>query len=253
MGQISLEHKRLIYDDRGTGLSIVLIHPPGMGRKVFLSQESLSKDFRLLIPDLSGHGDSATQKNEITIQGYADEIKSILDKENIQRAIICGYSAGGTVAQQFALSYPEHTKAVILSGGFPRVNTRMLKLHFQLGIKMLQMSHKYLAQVLAKSHTSDRQIQNKLYLHMLKTKPSIWRDFYQKSLMYDCYDLLHLIKVPLLTIYGTRSPWILKHDYLYERCPYLYKTILKGVSHQIPSRQWYTFNQLIRRFVKEYV
>ncbi|MBO8157260.1 MAG: alpha/beta hydrolase [Bacillaceae bacterium] len=253
MGQILLEQKRVVYDDWGKGLPIVLIHPPGMGRKVFLSQEPLADDFRLLIPDLSGHGDSATQKNEITIQEYADEIKAMLDEENISQAIICGYSAGGTVAQQFALSYPGQTTAVILSGGFPKVNTRMLRVHFQLGIKLVEVSCKSLAQLLAKSHTSDKQIQSKLYSHMLKTKPSIWHNFYQKALMFDCSDLLHLIDTPLFTIYGTKSPWILKHDKLYERCPHLYKTIIKGVSHQIPSKQWYTFNQLLRRFIKEYM
>jgi len=45
-------------------------------------------------------------------------VAAFLDSMGIQRAVIVGHSMGATVAQRFAVEYPERTLALVLEGAF---------------------------------------------------------------------------------------------------------------------------------------
>lgn len=49
------------------------------------------------------------------VQEAADFVRSILEKENISKAVLIGYSYGGGVAQYFAEKYPEKVETLVLS------------------------------------------------------------------------------------------------------------------------------------------
>ncbi|MEQ6377923.1 alpha/beta hydrolase [Bacillaceae bacterium S4-13-58] len=243
----------IVYDAIGEGSPIIFIHPPGMGRKVFHFQYPLQSSFQLLIPDLSGHGDSLMKTGVPTIDSYAKEILSILDQEGLQQATILGYSAGGSIAQHLAIHYPERVKGMILFGGFPCVATKTLALQFRIGMKMLESNPEILAKILAKSHTTDRTVQRILFKHMMKANVANWYHFYNQSLHYDCVDELTSIKVPTLLVYGTKIKWIKAHEDFYNGNSHMYKKIIPHATHQIPTKQMYTANRLIDTFQKKYI
>lgn len=85
------------YEEYGQGIPIIFIHPPGMGRKVFYYQRLLSKHFRVIFPDLSGHGDSDHIDQPASISYYANEIAQFMDALHIDKAVLFGYSAGGLI------------------------------------------------------------------------------------------------------------------------------------------------------------
>ncbi len=104
--------KHLYYEEYGQGIPIIFVHPPGMGRKVFYYQRLLSEHFRVIFPDLSGHGDSDHADQPVSISYYANEILQFIDALHIDKAVLFGYSAGGLIAQLSAL--PVRTKYLIL-------------------------------------------------------------------------------------------------------------------------------------------
>lgn len=111
-----IDGKKIAYDDIGSGIPIVFIHPPGMGRYVFHYQYKLQKKFRVIFPDLSGHGDSdRLHEHENLIVEYGNEIISLLDTLHLSTAVICGYSAGGTIAQYLATHFQDRVKGVIFT------------------------------------------------------------------------------------------------------------------------------------------
>ncbi|WP_078548560.1 alpha/beta fold hydrolase [Litchfieldia alkalitelluris] len=92
MHKALINNESIAYEDHGSGTPLLLIHPPGMGQKVFYEQSSLANHFRLIIPDLAGQGDSSYNGNsEISIRRFSMDLIALLDYLNIKSAVIFGF------------------------------------------------------------------------------------------------------------------------------------------------------------------
>ncbi|WP_423407065.1 alpha/beta fold hydrolase [Heyndrickxia sp. MSNUG] len=249
MPKCQLVYGDLFFEDIGAGVPIIFLHPPGMGRKVFRFQKALSNKYRVILPDLSGHGDSTALSSSVSIKKYADEILHLINSLGVEKVVLCGYSSGGSIAQEFALTYPVRTAAVILSGGFAKVESPALKYEHLMGMFFVKNSPNILAKVIATAHTHEQEYRLELINHMLKTNRGTWFHFYQESLNYSCLERLKGLSVPLLLIYGSRD-FINQHLRTYERVLAEFKTVLiRKVSHQVPVKKWLEFNSEIANFL----
>ncbi|WP_078410316.1 alpha/beta fold hydrolase [Priestia abyssalis] len=250
MLEMWMNDKKIAYEKHGKGTPIIFIHPPGMGRMVFREQKQLCDDFQIITMDLSGHGDSDTRTEKVSVPMYVEEVRQLLNELEIEEAVICGYSAGGIIAQQFAFTYPKRTKALILSGGFPMVSTAVLKMEHVSGIKLLPKRSYFLANVISTSHTKDPFFREQLKEHMNKANPSVWKQFYKISYQYDGRVHLPSLQCPFLLIYGSRSDYINKYISIYQK--YVQDVqyhIVPRVTHQVPTRRWQEFNEMVKAFV----
>lgn len=96
----------------------------------FLEDLRMWDDFIYRIPhysvikiDLPGFGQSAAQAS-ISIIGYADAVKEVLDAEKIEDAILVGHSMGGYTAMAFAKKYPNLLKGLCLFQSQPFPDTK---------------------------------------------------------------------------------------------------------------------------------
>ncbi|KKK37304.1 hypothetical protein WQ57_15215 [Mesobacillus campisalis] len=239
----------MYYEEHGTGTPLIMIHPPAMGRKVFHYQRPLGQRFRLILPDLGGHGDTETEKTFFTALDYAAEIAALQDHLGIQKAVICGYSSGGNVVQEFGLNYPDRTMALVLCGGFPEVHSYLLKYEHIAGMYMAKHYPKLLAKGLATAHTPDQHVRRMMYKHILKANKITWFHCYHESLHFSCLDRLKKLKVPFYLIYGARD-FNNKHVRLYKRrVPDAEIIIIKKVAHQVPTRKYRQFNKKLTEII----
>jgi 3-oxoadipate enol-lactonase len=104
----------LAYDDLGSGETIVLIHGLGSRKEAWKRQHVLAESYRLIIPDLRGHGETEID-NDITMKNFANDIIELLEYLEIPKAYICGLSLGGLVAQELHKTRPDLIKGLILS------------------------------------------------------------------------------------------------------------------------------------------
>jgi len=65
-----------------------------------------------------GHGDSDRPEEDYSPSAFASDVAALMDRLKLQQALIVGHSMGGTVAQRFALDYPERTRGLVLVGSF---------------------------------------------------------------------------------------------------------------------------------------
>ncbi|WP_079525446.1 alpha/beta fold hydrolase [Halobacillus hunanensis] len=242
--------QRLFYEDTGEGEVLLFLHPPGMGRKVFIQQHDLANHYRLILPDLSGHGDSDTTDLSPSLEDFAEEIKQLIDVLQINQVILVGYSAGGAVAQYFALQYPTNVKALILSGAFPYVDTFFLRFEFSMGMRWVKRSPQTLAMLLGKSHFRRPEYKQELRDHMNKSDPKVWYEFYKQAFNHDCRHNLEQLKMPILLMYGERAVWINHHAKFYRACPDATLVVVDRALHQLPATHWPTFNQSIIDFIE---
>src|ERR1700712_2492807 len=79
----------------------------------------LAGSYRVIAPDLIGHGDAATPRGDYSLGAHAATIRDLLAAIGVERATIVGHSLGGGVAMQFFYQFPQRTErlGLISSGG----------------------------------------------------------------------------------------------------------------------------------------
>ncbi len=70
--------------------------------------------YPVLSPDLPGFGKSAIRAPE-TIEGFAEEVKSFLDENNVAKIVLIGFSMGGYIALAFYEMFPNYLEAIVLA------------------------------------------------------------------------------------------------------------------------------------------
>lgn len=118
--EVDLHGHRAVYRAIGSGPNVVLIH--GMinsSRHWEAVAMRLASSYRVIAPDLIGHGDAATPRGDYSLGAHAASIRDMLATIGVERATIVGHSLGGGVAMQFFYQFPQFTErlALISSGG----------------------------------------------------------------------------------------------------------------------------------------
>ncbi|MBB5148839.1 MULTISPECIES: alpha/beta fold hydrolase [Ureibacillus] len=103
----------LNYLDVGTGEEIVFIHGLGNRIQAWAPQLELTTQYRLIIIELRGHGDSPEKEN-INVEFFAKDIIEVLDYLNIEKAHFVGLSLGGIVALEICKRFKKRVKSLIL-------------------------------------------------------------------------------------------------------------------------------------------
>ena len=112
----------LFYEVHGSGQPVLFIHGGYGGAESALVPKlppeivgALPADrFQVVTYDRRNAGQSAFTLAHYTIDDLADDARALLDHLGIGSAIVVGSSAGGPIALQFALTYPERTRAPCL-------------------------------------------------------------------------------------------------------------------------------------------
>lgn len=119
--EVDLHGHRAVYRTLGDGPeTVVLIH--GMinsSRHWEAVARDLAGSYRVIAPDLIGHGDAATPRGDYSLGAHASSIRDLLATLGVERATIVGHSLGGGVAMQFYYQFPQLTERLVLisSGG----------------------------------------------------------------------------------------------------------------------------------------
>jgi pimeloyl-ACP methyl ester carboxylesterase len=120
--EITVDGIRVHYAEAGTGPALVLLH--GLSATHANWEGTLpafAERWRVIAPDLPGHGRSAKPDAPYTIDFYAGIIRSLGRELGIAEAVVIGNSLGGQIAAELGLTYPTWTRALVLvapAGGF---------------------------------------------------------------------------------------------------------------------------------------
>jgi pimeloyl-ACP methyl ester carboxylesterase len=105
------------YVVRGAGEPLVLLHGfSGCGRQWDPFIERLAERYRLIIPDLRGHGASTNPAGTFTHRQSAADVLALLDRIGVSRFRAMGISTGGMTLLHIATRHPERVEAMVLIG-----------------------------------------------------------------------------------------------------------------------------------------
>lgn len=106
----------IAFRDEGSGEPVVLVHGVGADSSSWDGVAARLGRFRVIRPDLRGHGGSGAIRGPIRAEDLARDVTDVMDALGVGRACVAGFSLGGTVAQALALDSPGRVaKLAILS------------------------------------------------------------------------------------------------------------------------------------------
>ena len=139
--------RRVKLADRGTTFIRELPGPPGAPTLILLhgfmasgglnwhrTFDALSREFRVIAPDLRGHARGLRSRRSMRLSDCADDIAALIDTLDSGPVIAAGYSMGGPVAQLMWKRRPEQISGLVFCATAP---------HFDFGSR--RVSDAYLA------------------------------------------------------------------------------------------------------------
>jgi len=131
----------LAYEDRGPrgGKPIVFVHGFPFSRKMWTAQaELLEKDFRVVLYDVRGHGESEAGDGPFFLEHLVDDLVGLLDHLKIEKAVLCGLSMGGYIALRAVERNPERVAALVLADTKSEADGNEAKVKRAQGLAALQ-------------------------------------------------------------------------------------------------------------------
>ncbi len=115
--KLSINGTQIYYEVRGDGPPLLLLHYFGnCGQAWQPFMDRLARHYRLIIPDMRGHGRSTNPSGQFTHRQSALDMFALLDQLGIQRFKAMGMSSGGMTLIHMATQQPERVEAMVLIG-----------------------------------------------------------------------------------------------------------------------------------------
>ncbi len=96
----------IVYWTLGDGPPVVLLHPFPVNHEFWLPvAETLGSRYRMILPDLRGHGESAVGEGPATMEKHAADIARVMDDADVGAAPLVGVSIGGYALFEFWRKY----------------------------------------------------------------------------------------------------------------------------------------------------
>ncbi len=96
--------------------TILFIHGFPLNKSMWTQQlEFFKRDFRVIAPDIRGHGQTNEGEKPYSIALFADDLIGFMDALQLEKVILCGLSMGGYISLNVVHRYPDRFSALILT------------------------------------------------------------------------------------------------------------------------------------------
>jgi pimeloyl-ACP methyl ester carboxylesterase len=115
MPTVPINNTTLHYSDQGKGPPLMLVHGFPLDNRMWHNQlEPLSRNHRLIAPDLRGFGQSAPGPSPFTIESLADDLLALARHLHLDKFALAGLSMGGYIALAYVAKYQSTLQSLIL-------------------------------------------------------------------------------------------------------------------------------------------
>ena len=250
----------LAFNDQGSGFPLVFLHAFPLNRSMWTEQENaLSSQFRVMMIDLRGHGESDAPLWHYTLDQAADDVCGLLDHLSIKQAVFVGLSMGGYILFALYRKYAERVKGMVLADTRAQADTEDGK---RARFEMAQIAYKR-----GSSAIADIMIPKLLSPGTIQTRPELVQrvrgmiegnqvsgiagDLMAMAQRPDSVPFLQQIHCPTQIIVGELDVPTPPADarLMSESIPNARLAIIPGAGHLSNLEQPDRFNEIVRAFV----
>lgn len=261
MPYLPINDINIYYESHGAGESLILISGLGGDRTFWQgSLDILSAHFRVIIFDTRGIGRTDQPESSYSMAMFADDLAGLMKALDIPQAHILGFSMGGQIAVQFALTYPEKINKLIIAASCARLNTQ-IRLYVDAVLNVYEdgISTKQMFDLIAPWLFSNTFLSipgNEAYLQFdendLEQQPLYaWRNQYLAQRAFDITLDLKTIQAASLIIAGELDVFAQLNDahVLAKEIPQAKLEIIPGAGHLFNFENPDLFHDLVINFL----
>ncbi len=197
------------YKVEGNGEALIFIH--GLSDSLLYWEvlaSNLKMNYQVIRVDLRGHGESELGNDEITIELYAKDLANLLNELNVGKVNLIGFSLGGAIALDFAITYPEKVASLVLMSCFSKIDNHLAAVFNEfknaLNSSFEDFYDLILPMVLCPEVIDDNYDDLKFLKHLASQTANVqaYIKAIDASLDFDVGDKLSKIDVPALILAG---------------------------------------------------
>lgn len=221
---------KLYYEVYGKREPLLLLHGNNSSMGSFNKQlEALSKKYMVIGLDSRGQGKSTSDGTKITYELMAEDVNTFLEKMQLKKVNILGWSDGGNIAVVLGMQYPDKINKMAIMGTVLYNNDSSVTSETN---KLIRKQVKEMESKGIPETSMDYRLKM-----LLLTEPNINPDALQK------------IQAPTLVMAGQYDVVKEKHTKLIaEKIPHSKLIIFKGGDHEAPAKIPELFNDTVLTF-----
>lgn len=257
MPTINLENVSLYYEEQGAGEPLLLLHGLGSnGRSWEYQVEPFARQYRVIVPDVRGHGRSAKPAGPYSVSQFANDIFNLLDHLQIDRFHLVGLSMGGMIGFQMAVDHPERLKSMTIVNSGPELIPRGLKEKWQIlqrrlitrFVSMAKIGEIIGGKLFPEPHQAAYKSQ--FIEQMSNNDPEAYKAATNALLGWSVSNKLARIQCPILVISADMdyTPVAFKEAYV-RQLPTARLQVIENSRHATPIDQPEVFNTAVLQFL----
>jgi pimeloyl-ACP methyl ester carboxylesterase len=222
--QAQAEWPRVITSEDGTPISyeiygageptLVFVHGWSCDARYWRAQLSyFSKNHRVVVLDLAGHGHSGTARSQYTMRLFGEDVKAVTAATGSRSVILVGHSMGGTVISEAAQLMPNRVIGLIGIDTLVNIEYPMTREELEKMIGPLEMdfqtgSRQFVAEMIS-PHT-DPQLREWILADMSASPPAVaisaMKEMMSQYITGDAAKIFDGIRIPVVTVNGDLWP-----------------------------------------------
>jgi pimeloyl-ACP methyl ester carboxylesterase len=251
---VSKDGTQIAYIKEGDGdTAIVFVHAWCCNKSFWNSQVShFSKHYKVVAIDMAGHGESEPGRKDYTIEAFAEDVKAVIEKLDLQKVILVGNSMGGAIVLQAASIIPERIKLIIGADTCRNLEEEGNIEQAEAFLEPLRGNFKNRTGEIAKSlfpPTADQKMVKYVAKTMSGADAEMGISIMQHVFNFNGKNLKEKITCPLKTINSDLWPTEVESNKKY--FPSFETKLMKGYGHFVMMENPKMFNSLLEEYLNE--
>ncbi|WP_347904648.1 alpha/beta hydrolase [Pseudomonas purpurea] len=247
----------LHYEEYGHGTPLILVH--GLGSSTLdweMQIADLSARYRLILPDVRGHGRSDKPRERYSIASFSADLIALIEHLKLGPVHVVGLSMGGMIGFQLAVDQPALLKSLCIVNSAPEVKVRTANDAWQwfkrwslMRLLSLATIGKALgARLFPKPEQTD--LRQKMAERWAKNDKRAYLASFDAIVGWGVQERLSRVTCPTLIISADRdyTPVALKETYV-KLLPDARLVVIDDSRHATPLDQPHRFNQTLLHFL----
>ena len=250
------------YTDEGPveAPAVIFIHGFPLNKSMWAIQiEALNKEYRVIAYDIRGHGASEAGREDFSIDLFANDLISFMDRLNIRKAVVCGLSMGGYIVLNAIEKKPERFEALILcdtqcAADTPEVrDNRLVSIENIKKYGLEDYAHESLKNLFAPVSLLSKETEIALVREMIvnTSKQSIYNALHALAIRKETSRTLSHIKIPVLILVGEEDKITPPEmaESMHKKINGSQLNIIEHAGHLSNMENPFEFNNQIRKFI----
>jgi len=257
----------LYYEVHGEGDWLVLAHEFSGGCKSWHRQvDVLSRQLRLLVYNNRGYPPSTVPEDPAAYsqEQSIEDLRQLMDRLGVARPVLGGFSMGGSIALNFALTHPGRVRALILAGtGTGSIDKAQNARDFG------PIADRFLAE--GPARVGEDYLRGPTRIQLLRKNAAEWKKLYaefselspigmaytlrgvqlRRPTMYELEAGLRTLRVPTLVLVGEEdAPALEPSRFLARTIPHATLKVFPKTGHTLQLEEPDMFNAAVLEFVR---